>query len=89
VEVQVENLAAIVEQIGEAVLITTETVEHLAERVDAVANQVQQQGYQIFALCDAIQTLGENQDSSLARFIQLTETLERLTVALAAKETQS
>ena len=80
--VQLENLTTIVAQIGEAVLATTETVEQLAVRVDALATQVQQQGYQIFALCDAIQTLGETQDSTLARFVQLTETLDRLVGAL-------
>jgi ABC-type transporter Mla subunit MlaD len=82
VTVPLENLTTIVVQIGEAVLATTETVEHLAVKVDALANQVQQQGYQIFALCDAIQTLGETQDSTLARFVQLTETLERVAAAL-------
>ncbi len=80
--VQLETLTTIVEQIGEAVLATTETVEQLAIRVDTLAHQVQQQGYQIFALCDAIQTLGETQDSTLARFVQLTETLERVATAL-------
>jgi hypothetical protein len=87
VTVPLENLTAIVEQIGEAVLATTETVEQLALRVDALAIQVQQQGYQIFALGDAIQTLSETQDSTLARFIQLTETLERVAAGLSQAET--
>ena len=80
--VPLEKLTPIVQHIGEAVLATTETVEQLALKVDVLANQVQQQGYQIFALCDAIHTLGETQDSTLARFIQLTETLERIAAAL-------
>jgi ABC-type transporter Mla subunit MlaD len=88
VAVELENLTMIVEQIGEAVLATTETVEQLAVRVDALANQVQQQGYQIFALCDAIQSLGETQDSTLAQFVQLTETLERVAAALTTPESR-
>jgi uncharacterized protein YoxC len=80
--VEVQNLAAIVEQIGEAVLATTETVDRLANRIDSLANQVQQQGYQIFALSDAVQTLAEVQDASLKRLDHLTAVLERLVVAI-------
>jgi ABC-type transporter Mla subunit MlaD len=78
VEVKSSRLETIVEQIGEAVLATTETIERLSDRVDALTNQVQQQGYQIFALSDAIQTLAENQESSLAQITQLTEVLKRM-----------
>ncbi|MEB3178783.1 MAG: hypothetical protein VKL59_07130 [Nostocaceae cyanobacterium] len=85
VEVRISRLETIVEQIGEAVVATTDTIERLAERVDALTvqvqqqgQQVQQQGYQIFALCDAVQTLAEAQDDSLDRLSQLTESLERL-----------
>lgn len=84
-DVQINRLEAIVQQIGDAVLATTETVERLSERVDALsiqieqqANQVQQQGYQIFALGDAVQTLANNQDHSLQRLNQLTEALQSL-----------
>jgi ABC-type transporter Mla subunit MlaD len=82
VEVQSSHLESIVLQIGEAVLATTETVERLSAQVDALASQVQQQGYQIFALSDAVQTLAENQDSALERLGQLTDTLQRLVVAI-------
>lgn len=85
VEVKVSRLESIVEQIGEAVLATTETIERLAERVDTLSTQVeaqgkqlQQQGYQILAICDAVQTLAETQDDSLQRLTQLTQTLDRL-----------
>ncbi|KAB8315134.1 hypothetical protein SD81_034750 [Tolypothrix campylonemoides VB511288] len=85
VGVKVSRLESIVEQIGEAVLATTETIERLAERVDSLSSQVeeqgkqlQQQGYQILALCDAVQTLAETQDDSLEKLTQLTQTLERL-----------
>ncbi len=85
VEVKVSRLESIAEQIGEAVLATTETIESLAERVDTLSSQVeeqgkqvQQQGYQIVALCDAVQTLADTQDDSMQKLSQLTHTLERL-----------
>ncbi|MBW4635451.1 MAG: hypothetical protein KME30_27230 [Iphinoe sp. HA4291-MV1] len=85
VEVKVSRLEAIVEQIGEAVLATTETIERLADRIDTLSAQVgeqgkqlQQQGYQILALCDAVQTLAETQDDSLQKLTQLTQTLDSL-----------
>lgn len=76
------RIEAIVQQIGEAVLATTETVDRLASRVDAIAQQVQQQGYQIFALSDAVQTLAENHDSALERLGQLTDALQGLVSAI-------
>ncbi|MEM7556913.1 MAG: hypothetical protein AAF378_23030 [Cyanobacteria bacterium P01_A01_bin.84] len=92
-EVKVSRLESIVEQIGEAVLATTETIESLGERVDSLGNQVeeqgkqiQQQGYQILALCDAVQTLAETQDDSLQKLTNLTQTLERLMGMLEADE---
>jgi ABC-type transporter Mla subunit MlaD len=84
VEVKSSRLEPIVEQIGEAVLATTETIERLSERVDALTSQVQQQGYQIFALSDAIQTLAENQENSLAQITQLTEVLKRMVARMEA-----
>jgi methyl-accepting chemotaxis protein len=85
VEVKISRLESIVEQIGEAVLATTETIERLADRVDIISSQVeaqgkqlQQQGYQILALCDAVQTLAETQDDSLQKLTHLTQTLDRL-----------
>ncbi len=85
VEVKINRLESIVEQIGEAVLSTTETIESLAIRLETLSLQVeeqgkqlQQQGYQIFALCDAVQSLAESQDDSLQRLTQLTQTLNKL-----------
>ncbi|MBM0740451.1 hypothetical protein JOY44_02270 [Phormidium sp. CLA17] len=75
---QESQLEAIVQQIGEAVLATVETVDRLSERVDSLANQVQQQGYQLFALSDTVQTLAEVQEESLKRLDRLTDNLERL-----------
>ncbi len=76
------ELELIVQQVGEAVLATTETVDLLSQRMDALANQVQQQGYQIFALSDAVQTLTDVQHESLKRLNRLTDVLERLVNAV-------
>ncbi len=92
-KVKVRRLESIVEQIGEAVLATTETIERLSDRVDnlsvqveAQGKQVEQQGYQILALCDAVQTLAESQDTSMQRLTQLTQTLNRLMIVLEAED---
>lgn len=80
---EVQNqLESLVEQIGEAVLATTETVDRFSERMDTLVGQVQQQGYQIFALSDAVQTLSEVQQESLKRLDRLTIVLERLVLAI-------
>ncbi|MBE9006321.1 hypothetical protein IQ259_14955 [Fortiea sp. LEGE XX443] len=86
VEVKVSRLESIVEQIGEAVLTTTETIESLAERLDHLSMQVeaqgkhlQQQSNQIFALCDALQNLAQSQDYTVQKLAQLTQTLDKLT----------
>jgi len=91
IEDRISRLESIVGQIGEAVLITTETIERLAERVDALAvqvqhqgHQVQQQDYQIFALSDAVQTLAEAQNGSIEELGELTKTLQRLATAIEA-----
>lgn len=86
VETKVNRLESIVERIGEAAIAATETVERLSDRVDALAINVQQQGYQIFALSDAIQALAENQDASLKEIKQLTQTLQRLVTLLEEGE---
>jgi len=83
--VDVENrleLELIVQQIGEAVLVTTETVDRLSQNIEALATHVQQQGYQVLALSDAVQTLTEAQHESLKRLDRLTETLDRLVNAV-------
>ena len=76
------ELESIVQEIGEAVLTTIATVEHLSQRIDVLAEQVQQQGYQIFALSDAVQALTEAQQASLNRVDRLTNVLERLVTAV-------
>ena len=81
-EVKTEQLEVVVQQIGEAVLATTETIERMANRVDVLTTQVQQQGYQIFALSDAVQTLVENQEQSLQTLNHLTNVLQQLVARL-------
>ena len=80
-EVQSSRLESVVLQIGESVLSTTETVDKLSTQVDALVSQVQQQGYQIFALSDAVQTLAENHDAALTELAQISESLRRLIAA--------
>nr|WP_242033512.1 hypothetical protein [Phormidium sp. FACHB-592] len=82
VDAQRPDLELIVQQIGEAVLATIETVDRLSQRMDTLTNQVQQQGYQLFALSDAVQTLTETQQESLKRLDRLTDALEHLVTAV-------
>lgn len=81
-DIQQTQLADVMQQMGEAVIATSETVDRLSERMDAIANQVQQQGYQIFALSDAIQTMVEVHEESMKRMDRLTEVLDRLVIAI-------
>jgi ABC-type transporter Mla subunit MlaD len=90
---RMSRLESIVEQIGEAVIATTETVERLAERVDVLAvqiqhqvHQVQQQGYQIFAVSDALKTLVDSQGESKVQLDQLIDTLQRLITAIKTNQ---
>ena len=85
VETNVSRLESIVEQIGDAVLSTTETIERLAQRVDSLSlqleiqgKQVEQQSYQIFALCDAVQSLADSHKESIREITQLSQTLDGL-----------
>lgn len=87
-DVQSTQLEVLVQQIAETVLTTTETVEKLCQQIDLLTKQVQQQGYQIFALSDAVQTLAENQDNSLDRLGKLTDTLQRLVEAIEDTEAE-
>lgn len=64
-------------------------MDRLSDRVDSLANQVQQQGYQIFALSDAVQTLAEVQEESLKRLDRLTIALERLVDAIEQPEEEA
>jgi ABC-type transporter Mla subunit MlaD len=80
--VEQNQLETIVQQIAEAVLATTDTVDRLADRLNSLANQVEQQGYQIFALSDAVETLNQAQTESLKRLDRIADALERLVNAI-------
>ncbi len=86
---RLDRLAVIVEQTALAVLATTEVVERMGERIDFLSIQVQQQGqqfqqqgYQVYAITDAVQTLTENQADSSRQLNELMITLSHLAKAL-------
>jgi ABC-type transporter Mla subunit MlaD len=86
---RLERLEAIVEQTALAVLATTEVVERMGERIDFLSLQVQQQGqqfqqqgYQVYAITDAVQTLTDNQADSSRQLNELMITLSHLAKAL-------
>jgi ABC-type transporter Mla subunit MlaD len=86
---ELSRLTAIVAQMGEAAIATSETVEKLAQKVDAIALQlqtqghhVQQQSYQIFALGDALQTLIDGQTESKKQVDRLIEALQEFVSSL-------
>ena len=82
---QLQRLEAIVVQIGEAVVASANTVENLAIQIKAIANylqqqeqQIQQQGYQLFALSETLQTLIDGQKASAQQINQLHQTVQTL-----------
>jgi len=79
-----DRLEAAVGQIAETVLAAADAIEQLADRLDELSIQVQQQGYEIFALSDAMQTLAATQDDTLTRLAELTETLQQMNASLKA-----
>lgn len=79
-----DRLEAAVGQIAETVLAAADAIEQLADRLDELSIQVQQQGYEIFALSDAMQTLAANQDDTLTQLAELTETLQQMNASLKA-----
>ena len=88
VQTRMETLETLVQQIGEALVATTETVERLADRIDTLIDQVEQQGYQNFALGDAVQTLTEAHGDSMKRLDRVAEALERLVRAIEQPESE-
>jgi chromosome segregation ATPase len=79
------RLESILEEMGEAVITATQTVECLAERLDSLTikmeqqeEQIKQQGYQIFALSESLQTLVEINSESSEEMRQLIAVLKSL-----------
>jgi len=86
---RLDRVEAIVEQMAHAVLATTEVVERMGERIDFLSLQVQQQGqqfqqqgYQVYTITDAVQTLIENQADSAKQLNDLMITISHLAKAL-------
>jgi ABC-type transporter Mla subunit MlaD len=93
---ELSRLTSIVAHMGEAIISTTETVEKLAEKVDAIAVQlqtqghhVQQQSYQIFALSDALQTLVDSQADSKKQVEQLMAILKDFVLTVKESDNPS
>ncbi len=81
-DIQQTQLEAVMQQMGEAVIASAETVDRLSERMDVLANQVQSQGYAIFALDDLMQKMAEVHGDTMQRLDRLTDVLERLVIAI-------
>lgn len=88
-DTDLQRLEMIVEKMAEAVISTTETVERLAEKVEALATQLQTQGqqqsYQIFALSEALQTLVDSQTESREQIDKLAQLLHSFVSVLKSK----
>lgn len=84
-EFRIERLELICEHMGEAVIAASETVEHLSskidnllERIDRGTIQTSEQGNQILALSESLQTLVEINSQSLMGVDQLSLTVRDL-----------
>jgi len=90
---RLQHLETLVEQMGQTLIATTETVETLAARLDTLTaqlqqqgEQIQQQGYQVFALSDAVQALVDNDGRSRVQIEQLTSALQSLIALFEGSE---
>lgn len=86
---RLDRLEVIVEQMAHAVLATTDVVDRMGERMDFLSLQVQQQGqqfqqqgYQVYTITDAVQTLIENQADAGKQLNDLMITISHLAKAL-------
>jgi hypothetical protein len=68
----------LVAHLAETVLVTAEAVDVLSDRVDRLAQQVQQQDCQIFALGEDLKATHVAQLVGIARLDRLTQVLEGL-----------
>ncbi|GBF82427.1 hypothetical protein [Aphanothece sacrum] len=82
-------LESIIERIGESVIASNDTVEKfahsmntLSEKIQQQEYQIEQQGYQIFALTETIQTLVDSQVESREQLNQVTSLLQTLVTTL-------
>ena len=85
IEFRIERLELICEHMGEAVIAASETVEHLSSKIDSLLQRIEQgteqtseQGNQILALSESLQTLVEINSQSIMGVDQLTSTVRDL-----------
>ena len=85
IEFRIERLELICEHMGEAVIAASETVEHLSSKIDSLLDRLEQgteqtseQGNQILALSESLQTLVEINSQSIMGVDQLTSTVRDL-----------
>ena len=78
VEKRFQHLEIALQHMGGTVIATTEAVERLAERMDALAVQVQQQNKQIENLNREVQTIKTSQQQSRADINQIKRILKNL-----------
>ena len=78
VEKRFHHLETALKHMGGTVIATTEVVERMAERMDALAAQVQQQNQQIETLNRAVQSIKTSQQQSRADLNQLKRILKNL-----------
>ena len=85
IEFRIERLELICEHMGEAVIAASETVEHLSSKIDSLLDRIEQgteqtseQGNQILALSESLQTLVEINSQSIMGVDQLTSTVRDL-----------
>ncbi len=93
-EDRLDRLENVVHHIGNALLATTQAVQNLAMEMDALSHQIQkqgqqfqQQGYQVFAITDAVQVLLESQAATNKQLSELMITLTRLSEAIERNRT--
>lgn len=84
-----DRLHQIIGDIGETVLATTQVVEDVALRLEALSQQaqhqqlqIQQQSQQILALSEAVELIAQNHDDSSQQLTQLIAQLQSLTVIM-------
>lgn len=79
------ELQLVIKQLAEAVLTTTETVDRLATRIDALVTQVetnsqliQQQGYQILVVGESVQDLSQIHQETIEPLLEITASLKKI-----------
>jgi uncharacterized protein YoxC len=79
------ELQLVIKELAEAVLTTTETVDRLATRIDALVTQVetnsqliQQQGYQILVVGESVQDLAQMHQETIEPLLEITASIKKI-----------